>query len=72
MTSIQDDFLSSAVTTPVDLLAEPTLHSLGLAQATPPGLLQALMEQIHLQGDLPWWGTIMISTRFDVLKFLVQ
>jgi hypothetical protein len=44
-----------------EVLSEPSFQSLGLAHAYPSGWLQAFMEQIHLQFDIPWWGTIVIS-----------
>ena len=46
----------------MDLVAEPTLNSLGLASWWPSGRLQYFMEQTHLFLDIPWWATICIST----------
>ena len=43
------------------ILSEPTFHSLGLAHYYPSGWLQAIMEQMHLQCEMPWWATIMAS-----------
>jgi len=45
-------------------LSEPTLYSqgLGLANHWPSGWMQALLEQVHLLTDLPWWGTIVTTT----------
>jgi len=45
----------------LNLLGEPTLHSLGLASWWPSGRMQYLMEQIHLYLDIPWWGSIMLT-----------
>jgi hypothetical protein len=55
----------------VTAAAEPTFRSLGLAHFYPSGWLQALMEQIHVQVDLPWWATIMLSklrTRLTIIS----
>ena len=52
-----DDVLSEAAMS----LSEPTFHSLGLAHHYPSGWLQAIMEQVHLQLEMPWWATIVIS-----------
>ncbi|GIY23271.1 mitochondrial inner membrane protein OXA1L [Caerostris darwini] len=41
---------------------EPSLASLDLAHWTPPGLIQMLLEYIHVSWGLPWWGTIVAST----------
>jgi hypothetical protein len=54
--------LESATTIVETAFTEPTFQSLGLANLYPPGWLQYAMEQIHLQFDMPWWATIMIST----------
>ena len=53
--------IASTTSSVPEVLVEPTFHSLGLAHAYPSGWLQALMEQIHLHTDLPWWGTIIAS-----------
>lgn len=50
------------VSSVVETLGEPTFQSIGLAHAYPSGLFQYVMEQIHLQGNLPWWATIVITT----------
>jgi hypothetical protein len=42
-------------------LAEPSFRSLGLSNFTPAGVLQSVMEQIHLGLDQPWWATIIIG-----------
>ena len=52
--------LSTTVVVRLDSI-EPTLSSIGLAGNTPPGLMQALLEQVHLSFDLPWWAAIAAS-----------
>lgn len=56
------DFKPANLDDVVLTLAEPTFRSLGLSNFTPPGLLQSVMEQIHLGLDQPWWATIVIGT----------
>lgn len=42
---------------------EATLESIGLASSyTPVGLIQKLMEFVHISFDIPWWTTIVIGT----------
>ena len=41
---------------------EPSLQSLGLAHWWPSGIMQAIMESIHLNLDLNWSGTIILTT----------
>lgn len=41
--------------------AEPTLAELGLAHYTPVGLIQNLLEFMHVDLGLPWWGAIVIG-----------
>ena len=62
--------LDDVATTAVTSLSEPTFHSLGLAHHYPSGWVQAIMEQIHLQFELPWWATIVISKLSSF--FLIQ
>jgi YidC/Oxa1 family membrane protein insertase len=42
----------------LELAAEPTFNSLGLASYWPVGRMQYLLEQSHLYFDMPWWATI--------------
>jgi len=44
--------------------AEPTLFSqgLGLANHYPSGYMQNMLEQVHLNFDLPWWAAIVTTT----------
>lgn len=46
----------------IHFIGDPPFDSLGLASMWPPGRIQYLMEQVHTSLDIPWWGTIMIST----------
>lgn len=43
------------------LVPEPSFASLGLAHGYPSGWVQALMETIHVDLGVPWWGTIVGS-----------
>ena len=45
-----------------ELVGEPTLQSMGLASWWPSGRVQWFMEYLHINVDMPWWGTIMVST----------
>lgn len=38
------------------------LASLGLARWTPTGLLQSLLEQVHVNVGLSWWATIIVCS----------
>ncbi|XP_051631979.1 mitochondrial inner membrane protein OXA1L [Manacus candei] len=44
------------------LLPEPRLEELGLGGFTPVGLIQNLLELLHLELGLPWWGAIAAGT----------
>ena len=54
------------------LSTEPSFSSqgLGLANGYPSGVIQAIMEQIHLCTDLPWWGTIITCTYVRVRMYI--
>lgn len=41
---------------------EPSITTLGLGGWTPAGIVQTLMEYLHIGVDLPWWTCIMIGT----------
>ncbi|XP_034943447.1 mitochondrial inner membrane protein OXA1L [Chelonus insularis] len=43
-------------------LGEPTFASLGLGSWYPSGIVQQMLEFIHVTGDLPWWASITIGT----------
>lgn len=55
--------VADAAPTAVEVLeavtAEPTLAELGLAGYTPVGMIQNLLEFIHVDLGLPWWGAIV-------------
>ncbi|XP_007662256.1 mitochondrial inner membrane protein OXA1L [Ornithorhynchus anatinus] len=42
--------------------AEQSLTELGLASYTPVGMVQNLLEYIHIDMGLPWWGAIVTCT----------
>lgn len=47
------------------ILGEPTFYSQGLGwpqNIYPSGVVQSLLETIHLTTDFPWWGTIVTCT----------
>ena len=50
----------------LNALGEPTLSSLGLCNYTPAGLLQYLLESIHVSLDVPWFTAIILGNRFLV------
>lgn len=41
--------------------AEQSLAELGLAGSTPVGLIQNLLEFMHVDVGLPWWGAIVVG-----------
>ena len=43
-------------------ISEPTFESLGLGGNSPVGLIQQIMEYIHVGIGLPWWATIVATT----------
>ncbi|XP_024229325.1 mitochondrial inner membrane protein OXA1L [Oncorhynchus tshawytscha] len=55
-----------AAPTAVDILqgvgAELSLSELGLGSATPVGLVQNLLEFMHVDIGMPWWGAIVVGT----------
>ncbi|XP_039997340.1 mitochondrial inner membrane protein OXA1L [Xiphias gladius] len=54
---------------------ESTLAELGLAGHTPVGLIQNLLEFMHLDLGLPWWGAIVAGTvlaRLAVFPVIVK
>jgi hypothetical protein len=59
----------------LELAAEPTFNSLGLASYWPVGRMQYLLEQSHLYFDMPWWATIGAATvliRFVIFPAVVM
>ena len=51
-----------------ELRSEESFQSLCLGGGTPSGVLQTLMENIHIYSDLPWWGTIVTSKIYDTVS----
>ncbi|KAJ3584966.1 hypothetical protein NHX12_013689 [Muraenolepis orangiensis] len=55
--------------------SEPTLVELGLAGHTPVGFIQSLLEFMHVDLGLPWWGAIVAGTvlaRLAVFPVIVK
>ncbi|XP_048765403.1 mitochondrial inner membrane protein OXA1L-like [Ostrea edulis] len=50
------------VTASLNALGEESIKSLGLGKFTPSGLMQQLLETVHVSLDIPWWGTIVLVT----------
>lgn len=42
-------------------LGEPTLQSLGLGGWSPIGIIQQLLDMVHVSCGLPWWATIALG-----------
>ncbi|XP_047447622.1 mitochondrial inner membrane protein OXA1L isoform X2 [Mugil cephalus] len=68
-----------AAPTAVDVLqaaaTEPNLADLGLGAYTPVGLVQNILEFMHLDLGLPWWGAIVAGTvlaRLAVFPVIVK
>lgn len=57
--------VTDAAPTAVEVLqaaaTEPSLVELGLASHTPVGLIQNLLEFMHVDLGLPWWGAIVVG-----------
>uniref|UniRef100_A0A3P8UWU4 OXA1L mitochondrial inner membrane protein n=1 Tax=Cynoglossus semilaevis TaxID=244447 RepID=A0A3P8UWU4_CYNSE len=69
----------AAAPTAVDVLqavaTEPTFAELGLGANTPVGLIQNILEYIHINLGLPWWGAIVLGTvvvRLVVFPIMVK
>lgn len=58
--------VAEAPLTALDVLrevgAEASLSELGLGSSTPVGLIQNLLEFMHVSIGLPWWGAIVAGT----------
>lgn len=52
--------------------AEPSLAELGLAAHTPVGLIQNLLEFMHVDLGLPWWGAIVVGKNKSTKKSICQ
>lgn len=57
------EVLQAAATT------EQSLTELGLAGYTPVGLIQHLLEFMHVDLGLPWWGAIVIGKQSQKIVF---
>ncbi|XP_026208765.1 mitochondrial inner membrane protein OXA1L [Anabas testudineus] len=69
------DVAPTAVEVLQAVTAEPTLAELGLAGYTPVGLIQNLLEFMHVDLGLPWWGAIVAGTvlaRLAVFPVIVK
>nr|XP_019951243.1 PREDICTED: mitochondrial inner membrane protein OXA1L isoform X1 [Paralichthys olivaceus] len=71
--------VADAAPTAVEVLqaanTEATLAELGLAAHTPVGLIQNILEFMHLDLGLPWWGAIVVGTviaRMAVFPVIVK
>lgn len=52
--------------------AEPCLADLGLGSYTPVGLIQNMLEFIHLDLGLPWWGAIVVGKKSLLKKINLE
>ena len=52
------------VASSLNALGEESLKSLGLAKFTPVGLIQQVLELIHVNLDISWFGSIVICKIF--------
>ncbi|XP_037614655.1 mitochondrial inner membrane protein OXA1L isoform X2 [Sebastes umbrosus] len=71
--------MADAAPTAVEVLqaaaTETSLAELGLAANTPVGLIQNLLEFMHVDLGLPWWGAIVVGTvlaRLAVFPVIVK
>ena len=60
ITTVCSDVPEPIVTNTFELIqnTESTLQSIGLGGWTPSGMVQQLLNFIHVTYDIPWWGTI--------------
>ena len=56
--------VDSSITDTIQFMGDPPFDMLGLNSLWPPGRAQWLMEHIHNDLDIPWWGTILVSKYF--------
>nr|XP_033779021.1 mitochondrial inner membrane protein OXA1L isoform X2 [Geotrypetes seraphini] len=54
--------LTDVAPTLADTVGELSLEELGLGAATPVGLIQNVLESLHVSLGLPWWGAIVAGT----------
>uniref|UniRef100_A0A8C6UIV9 OXA1L mitochondrial inner membrane protein n=1 Tax=Neogobius melanostomus TaxID=47308 RepID=A0A8C6UIV9_9GOBI len=66
LTPLPEHVSADAAPTALDVLqtvaTDSTLAELGLGANTPVGLVQNLLEFMHLDLGLPWWGAIVVGT----------
>lgn len=55
------DVAPTAVEVLQAVATEPRLVELGLGAHTPVGVIQNLLEFIHMDLGLPWWGAIVVG-----------
>ncbi|XP_023233992.1 mitochondrial inner membrane protein OXA1L-like [Centruroides sculpturatus] len=60
--SVTEQIIESSNTSTLLEAVEPSLISQGLGGWTPVGLLQHAFEYCHIDFDMPWWLTIVVST----------
>ncbi|KAL3046321.1 hypothetical protein OYC64_004349 [Pagothenia borchgrevinki] len=69
------DVSSTAAEVLQAVVTEPSLAALGLASRTPVGMVQNLLEYIHIDLGIPWWGAIVVGTviaRLAVFPVIVK
>ena len=59
---LTENVLSSSNIEEFASVVEPSLRSLGLAHWWPSGFMQSFLESIHLNMDVSWSGTIILTT----------
>lgn len=56
----------------LNALGEPALQSLGLATWWPWGIVQSMLEQLHVGLNVPWWASIVIGRlTFNYIIYIV-
>jgi len=67
--------VDSSIPETIQYVGDPPFDMLGLNSLWPPGRAQWLMEHIHNDLDIPWWGTILVMAlliRIITLKFVIM
>ncbi len=66
--------VAEAPLTALDVLrevgAEASLSELGLGSSTPVGLIQNLLEFMHVSIGLPWWGAIVAGKKVFIMSVI--
>ncbi|KAE8279239.1 Mitochondrial inner membrane protein OXA1L Hsa OXA1Hs Oxidase assembly 1-like protein [Larimichthys crocea] len=75
--STSTEQVADAAPTAVEVLTatETSLAELGLGAYTPVGLIQNMLEFMHVDLGLPWWGAIVVGTvlaRLAVFPVIVK